>query len=123
VRGCLQRGRRLDELDAVLKALVPVSPPPRATSCRTAGDPRWVEKQTGVALATLKMHYGAAGDRRAHVYAPAGRIELRKQGNYVGAFVGNEVRAGKGAIVQADAPETPHLLGRLNRRSGGSPPP
>jgi hypothetical protein len=24
---------------------------------RTVGDPRWVEKQTGVALATLKTHY------------------------------------------------------------------
>jgi cytoskeletal protein CcmA (bactofilin family) len=38
----------------------------------------------------------------ARVYAPGGRIELRNQGNYVGAFVGNEVRVGKGAIVQAD---------------------
>ena len=27
------------------------------TALRTVGDPRWVEKQTGVALATLKVHY------------------------------------------------------------------
>jgi len=37
----------------------------------------------------------------AVVYAPGGRIDLRNQGNYVGAFVGNTVKVGKGAVVQA----------------------
>jgi hypothetical protein len=27
------------------------------TALRTVGDPQWVEKQTGVALSTLKIHY------------------------------------------------------------------
>jgi hypothetical protein len=40
----------------------------------------------------------------ALVYAPGGRIDLRNQGNYVGAFVGKTVTVGMGAIVDAGGP-------------------
>jgi hypothetical protein len=40
----------------------------------------------------------------ALVYAPGGRINLRDQGNYVGAFVGKTVTVGKAALVEAGGP-------------------
>jgi len=40
----------------------------------------------------------------AIVYAPGGRIELRRRGNFVGSFVGGQVKVEKAAIVQARSP-------------------
>jgi hypothetical protein len=49
-----------------------------------------------------------AADNRSNVaavvYAPGGRIELRNRGNYVGAFVGENIKVGQGALVQARRP-------------------
>ena len=44
---------------------------------------------------------GKSSNVAAVVYAPGGRIDLRNQGNFVGAFVGGKVTVEKGAIVQA----------------------
>jgi len=40
----------------------------------------------------------------AIVYAPGGRIELHRRGNFVGSFVGGQVKVDKAAIVQARSP-------------------
>jgi hypothetical protein len=49
-----------------------------------------------------------AADARSNVsavvYAPGGQIALRNRGNYVGAFVGERIKVGQGALVQARRP-------------------
>ena len=59
--------------------------------------------RVNVAKSSSKTVFSA--DKRSNVsavvYAPGGRIVLRDQGNYVGAFVGSTIKVGKGALVQA----------------------
>jgi hypothetical protein len=59
--------------------------------------------RVSVAKTSSKTVFSAdkATNVSAVVYAPGGRIALRNQGNYVGAFVGKTVKVGKGALVQA----------------------
>jgi hypothetical protein len=62
--------------------------------------------RVNVASTSSKTVFSA--DKRSNVsavvYAPGGRIQLRNQGNFVGAFVGSSVTVGKGALVQARSP-------------------
>ena len=78
---------------------------PRAMLAGTART-RPSQVHVDVALTSSSPVFAAAPRATvgALVYAPGGRINLRNQGNYVGAFVGKTVTIEMGALVQAAGP-------------------
>lgn len=70
------------------------------------GGTRAEDIRVNVARTSRNTVFSAGQDSTvsAVVYAPGGRIELRRRGNFVGSFVGGVVKVDKAAIVQARSP-------------------